>query len=122
MPTTVAEKPDLDVPLEGVRHRWTREECAILEKSGVWDTKHLELVEGEVINKMGKGLPHSIVLAYVFGWFLRVFGDGFVVSECTIDLAPQDNPTSEPEPDILVLTRKGLEIQTLNPRPEDIRL
>jgi hypothetical protein len=39
-----------------------------------------------------------------------------------IDVAPEDNPTSEPEPDVIVLTRPLTEFTTASPRPEEIRL
>ncbi len=94
----------------------------MLENSGLWDQQHLELVEGEVINKMGKGMPHAAFLRNVFFWLAGVFGKLFVYSEMTIDVSPDDNPTSEPEPDIVVLARRQREIATDRPRPEDIRL
>ena len=41
----------------------------------------------------------------MLNWLLSVFGNGFVVPEPSIDVRPEDNPTSEPEPDIVVLNR-----------------
>jgi len=39
-----------------------------------------------------------------------------------IDASPGDNPTSEPEPDIIVLTRSSREFRLSNPQPSDLRL
>lgn len=39
-----------------------------------------------------------------------------------IDVAPEDNATSEPEPDIIVLNRHSQEIRNENPSPADLRL
>ena len=41
--------------------------------------------------------------------------------EPAIDLRPEDTPTSEPEPDAIVLKRSFLEL-TSRPRPEDLRM
>jgi hypothetical protein len=42
--------------------------------------------------------------------------------EGPIDVAPQDNPTSEPEPDIAVLAKTGPEYMGANPPASDVRL
>jgi Uma2 family endonuclease len=39
-----------------------------------------------------------------------------------IDVAPEDNPTNEPEPDLIVLTKPSHEFRNANPRPADLRL
>lgn len=52
-----------------------------------------------------------------------VFGARFINTEVPIDVAPEDNPTSEPEPDIIVLTRDTVEFKgTTNPSPADLRV
>jgi Uma2 family endonuclease len=58
----------------------------------------------------------------VYAWLLRVFGEQYLNPETTIDVAPEDNPTSEPEPDIIVLARPSAEIDGANPQPADLRL
>jgi Uma2 family endonuclease len=122
MPTTVTERPYRPVPVEPLRKRWTRVECAAFQATGLWDQQHLELVEGELINKMGKNRPHVIALNAVRGWLIAVFGNSFVDTEVSIDVAPEDNPTNEPQPDIIVLTRPTQEYPKDNPRPADLRL
>lgn len=100
----------------------TRVECAKLESAGLWDQQHLELVRGELISKMGKKRPHVNALVAVQAWLQRTFGEQFVNPEAPIDVAPEDNPTNEPEPDLVVLTRPSREFQDINPRPADLRL
>jgi len=70
---------------------------------------------------MGKGRPHTIALTLVRNWLMRVFGEQFVETEPSIDVAPEDNPTSEPEPGIIILTKPTWEFSS-NPVPSDIRL
>jgi Uma2 family endonuclease len=122
MPTTVTERPYRPVPTDPPRKRWTRAECAAFEATGLWDQQRLELIDGELINKMGKNRPHVNVFTAVHAWLLRVFGAQYVNAEATIDVAPQDNPTNEPEPDLIVLTRPSREFPEKNPQPNDLRL
>ena len=122
MPTVVTETPYRPVSTEPRRKLWTRAECAAFEATGLWDQEHLELVEGELINKMGKNRPHTNTLVTVMLWLQQVFGGEFVTPEAPIDVAPEDNPTNEPEPDLVVLVKPFREYRTGNPRPEDLRL
>jgi Uma2 family endonuclease len=122
VPTSVNDRPYRPVPTDPPRKRWTRAECAALESSGLWDQQRLELVDGELISKMGKKRPHVNALVAVQAWLVRTFGEQFVNPEAPIDVAPEDNPTNEPEPDLVVLAKPSREFQTANPRPADLRL
>lgn len=120
MPTVVTETPRLS-PVEPPRKRWTRLECVVLEESGIWEQQHLELIEGELISKMGKKRPHANAIAVVHAWLLRVFGEQYVNQEAPINVAPEDNPTNEPEPDLIVFSKPYREFAA-NPQPADLRL
>ncbi|MBV8903497.1 MAG: Uma2 family endonuclease [Acidobacteriia bacterium] len=121
MPTIVTEAPYRPVPTNPPRKRWTRAECAAFQATGLWDQQRLELVEGELINKMGKNRPHAVVAITVRNWLIAIFGLSYVETDDPIDVAPHDNPTSEPEPDIIVLVRPATEFER-NPQPVDLRL
>ena len=110
------------VPQCPPRKRWTREECQIFEGSDVWAGQHFELIEGELINKMGKHLPHTLGLRRVVEVLRQVFGFDLVVQETTIGVAPKDHATSEPEPDAIVLKRSPSEIRGVEPEAGDIIL
>jgi Uma2 family endonuclease len=100
----------------------TRAECATLESSGRWDQQRLELVHGELISKLGKKRPHVNALVAVQAWLVRTFGEQFVNPAAPIDVAPQDDPTNEPEPDLVVLAKPSREFRDANPCPADLRL
>lgn len=104
------------------RKRWSRAECDTLEASGLWDQQRLELVQGELISKLGKKRPHVNALIAVQAWLVRTFGEQFVNPEAPIDVAPEDNPTSEPEPDLVVLSKPSRKFRDANPRPDDLQL
>lgn len=108
--------------MEPARKRWTRTECATLEASGLWEQQRLELVDGELISKVGKKRTHVNALIAIQAWLIKVFGEQHVNPEAPIDVSPQDNPTNEPEPDLIVLERPSAAFQNANPRPDDLRL
>ena len=122
MPTAVIERVDRRVLAEPPRKKWNRAECEVLEAYGVWDQQHLELIGGELIDKVGKKRPHVITLTLVQAWLVRVFREQFVNPEAPIDVAPEENALNEPEPDLIVLARPQDEIRTGNPQPADLRL
>ena len=103
------------------RKRWTRAECEIISMMGLWDREHLELIDGELIDKTGKNRPHVTAATLLHRWLVGVFGFMQVQFEASIDVAPADNSTNEPEPDLAVL-RKSVSRFKANPRPEDILL
>ena len=120
MPTVLIDAPS-QLAQDPPRKRWTRAECATLEASGLLDQQRLELIEGELISKMGKKRPHVDALAWMHDWLQEVFGKRFVNQEAPIDVAPEDNPTNEPEPDVIVLKRESSSFRS-NPRPGDLHL
>lgn len=53
---------------------------------------------------------------------MRHFGERSVLQGAPIDVAPEDNPTSEPEPDLVVLNRDLSHFKSDRPAPKDLRL
>ena len=122
MATAVTETP-LQAAVQGPpRKRWTRSECAVLEDAGLFDQERVELIAGELITKMGKKRPHVDTAALLLEWLILVFGGRFVNSEAPIDIAPEDNPTNEPVPDLIVLNRSYSGFRSATPQPKDLQL
>ena len=120
MPVAVEAPQEFVIPPP---KRWTREECAVLESSGLIDWERFELIEGELIPKMPKNPPHSRALKLLVQWLEDLFGRDFILPESSIDLRPEDNPTNEPEPDLLVLTVPFLDLAPgARPGPQKLRL
>jgi Uma2 family endonuclease len=118
MSTTVR---DLPAQIDPPRKLWTRTEFDELSSS-VFEGQRLELIEGELINKMGKKPPHWNSVAILRKWLCRVFGEDFVLQEVPIDVSPEDNPSSEPEPDLSVLKREMSHFTKASPQPADLHL
>jgi Uma2 family endonuclease len=110
------------LPPRAKRKLWTRDEVDALEKLGAFVGQRLELVDGELIDKMGKNRPHVFVVELIRQWLFAVFGAGFVLQESPIDVAAADNRTSEPEPDVVVLNRPLGAFLSSSPGPADVRL
>ena len=111
-----------DIPVTAIpRKVWTREEAHCLVELGLPGAEKLELINGELIDRMGKNRPHVIWQQRVQKWLQAVFGSDRVESEAPIDVAKEDNSHSEPEPDLKVLKRRSDEYLS-NPAPEDLLL
>lgn len=121
MPVPLLEMPPSQVPLVPPRKRWTRVECDALEASGFFDNERVELIEGELISKMGVNRPHVNGFIFLCAWLIEVFGKRFVNVEAPIDVAPEDNPTNQPQPDLIILNKATRTIKGY-PRSEDLRL
>ena len=93
-----------------------------MEQNGLFDQQRLELVEGELINKMGKNRPHVITLVWMMKWLIQIFGIEFVNPETAINVSPEDNPTNEPQPDLIVFKKPSNLIISRNPRPQELQL
>jgi len=114
----------IEIPQEAVAlpHKlWTRNECAVLERSGLVDLERYELIDGELIQKMGKNHPHTRALRLLMSWLEDRFGRDYCLQESAIDLRSEDHPTSEPEPDAVVLNGPFLALSA-QPRPAELRL
>lgn len=93
----------------------------MLAELGFRDIENLELINGDLIDRMGKRRPHILWQHRILWWLQSVFGPEFVESESPTDVSIEDNPTSEPEPDLKV-TAKPIEAYLTNPPPGDVRL
>jgi Uma2 family endonuclease len=122
MPAEVIANAERQAPGYPPRKRWTRAECQTLEATGLWERERLELIEGELISRMGKKRPHVNAMIFVMKWLADVFGALYVTPEAPIDVSPEDNPTNEPEPDLAVLKQPCSAYESANPGPSDVRL
>jgi Uma2 family endonuclease len=89
--------------------------------SSLFEKERLELIDGELISKMGKNRPHVNASMLMLFWLAETFGKQFVNAEAPIDVSPGDNPLNEPEPDLIVLNRECITFSA-NPQPRDVQL
>ena len=105
-----------------MRKLWTRTECEAYAALDPAQWEHLELIEGELINTMSKGSLHIVTLCLLRHWLTGVFGGLSIVQETSIDVRPEDNPTCEPEPDLIVTASEITAYARRKPTRSDIRL
>jgi Uma2 family endonuclease len=103
------------------RIRWTREQFTTFVEQCLPHGRY-ELIEGDIYSKMGQRPPHALAVSRLFAWCLSIFEGDTVLSQASINVAPEDNPTNEPEPDIFVLRRSGSHFLNDYPAPEDLLL
>jgi len=80
------------------RVRWTVEEFERLTELGAFDGRRLELLDGEITEKMSQNEPHASGVLLMQYKLLELFGRGFLV-RVQLPMALQD---SKPEPDACV--------------------
>lgn len=98
--------------------RWTRRRCRAAVEAKILVGRY-ELVEGEVILKMGQGPLHAFVITRLTAWLIALFGSDFVRFQLPLRMLGMDTETSEPEPDALVLARPATEFLQENPSADD---
>src|SRR5689334_21841549 len=98
---------------------WTRSE--MLKLAEVFPEQRFELIEGDLINKMGQNPPHAYVIARLNEILSRAF-PGMVRIQSAITLPEPEGIRSEPEPDVVLLHRNSSEFYHRHPGPNDIAL
>jgi Uma2 family endonuclease len=122
MPKTLGPA-DLPSPPETApnRIRWTRQQCEAIREAGIL-TGRYELIDGEIISKMGQKPPHAYVVRLVMAWLARLFGVETVLIQSTIDLTAVSPQYDEPEPDAAVTAQPVTAYADHHPAPADLLL
>lgn len=107
--------PAVPPPAPPDRKRWTRKECEFLVQNHLL-TGRYELIDGEIISKMGQKRPHANAVMLLTRWLMRVFGEDRVQCQLPIDVAQEDRETNEPEPDVAVLPAPMTSYTDAHPR------
>jgi len=102
------------------RRRFTREECRFLTDNGLLDGRW-ELVDGEIISKMGQKPPHRVAVVLLTAFLTEVFDPLRVQIQLPIDVAPADNSINEPEPDGAVISRPATAYMEGNAPANDVQ-
>ena len=103
------------------RKRWTRKECEKLEKLNILP-KRYELIDGEIISKMGAKPTHSGALNLFIRWMLLIFGADFLRNQLPIFISGETGKSNAPQPDIAVTVAPLTEYFTRDPAPADLTL
>jgi Uma2 family endonuclease len=120
MPVPLTKKP---VPYEPFpnRIRWTRRQCASMRDGGFL-TGRYELIDGEILSKMGQKPAHAYVIRALLTWLTGLFGAEYTQIQATIDLSDTSPEYDEPEPDAAITAEPYTHFAERHPRPEDLLL
>ena len=114
LPPTTIEPPR--------RKRFTRPEVQRLAEGGLLEGQRFELIEGDLIDKMGQNPPHTYTLGLVLDWLAAIFGNKRLRGQVPIEVAAADQERSSPEPDVAVLVEAKPEYQLRHPRGDELLL
>ena len=104
------------------RKRFTRSDVSRLSAAGIFEGQRYELIEGDLIDKMGQNPPHAWTVAFVHLWLAKIFGGDLVRGRLPIEVSREDHEHSEPEPDLVVLEESKPEYVTRHPRGDELQL
>jgi Uma2 family endonuclease len=88
--------------------------------AGVFEGQRFELIDGELIDKVGQKPPHSYTIQLVHDWLIAFLPS--VRVQLSMEASGDDRDTSEPEPDIAVLKEMKAEYQRRHPRGDEMLL
>ena len=101
------------------RYRWTVAECYAMAAEGRLIGRY-EIIDGEVIGKMGQKPPHRAAIIYLQKWLLTIFNILQIQSEAPIALPDPEGIYSEPEPDVVVTREPTSAYMKRQPGPKDL--
>src|SRR5258708_28575710 len=89
-----------------VRKKWSIKECRFLVDAGLLEPGKCELIEGEVVFKMGQWRRHVYVISRIVEILSAIFGGIHIQSQAQVGIGEVDE-FNDPEPDVAV-TRGSL--------------
>jgi Uma2 family endonuclease len=94
-------------------HQWTRDEYYKMAEAGLFEGKHVELIEGRIIEMSPMGSTHATGVSLAGDSLRSVIGHGLHIrSQMPLDLGD----LSEPEPDIAVVMGKARDYTNGHPK------
>lgn len=90
----------MELLIEPRAHLWTRGEYYKMAEAGLFEGRHVELTEGQVIEMSPMGSQHATAVALTARALEKAFGQGYFV-RWQMPLAASE--ISEPEPDAAVI-------------------
>jgi Uma2 family endonuclease len=116
-PVTIPKSP---APLR--RKKFTRQEVDCLLKTDVFAGQRYELIDGDLIDKMGQAAPHAMGTRRTSKWLRSFLPDERVQVQLPVELIGQHRDLSVPEPDVSVLAEFKPEHERRHPPSDELLL
>jgi Uma2 family endonuclease len=97
--------------------KWTVDEYHHMIAAGILGDRRVELLKGEIVEIPPEGEPHAYFSSTAGEYLMRLLGDRAMVRPDKPITLPN---LSEPEPDLAIVQRLGLEYLQHHPYPENI--
>ena len=117
-----ATLPSLTAHGAPLRKRFTRAEVQHMLDSGLFAGERYELINGDLIDKMGQNPPHATGVRKLMKVFAAIFGADRVLIQLPIEAGTTDSDRSLPEPDVAVLKQASDEYEDRHPRGDELLL
>jgi len=105
------------------RKRFTRAEVQQMTQLGLFAGQRYELINGDLIDKMGQNPPHASAIRLLLELLAGIFGLKRVQVQLPIEASTADRETSLPEPDLAVLISDSAALyRSRHPRGEELAL
>ena len=115
--------PTLPPPTEPPnRKRFTRAEFDRFQELGAFDGQRYELIDGDLIDKMGQNPPHARAIRRAKSALGTVVDPDLVQVQAPIEVSIEDRETSLPEPDVSVLREDKPDYDERHPRGNELLL
>ena len=117
--STAVLPPPIDF-IPSPRKKFTREEVQQMQDSGIFAGQRFELIDGDLIDKMGQNPAHVRAIQLVLGSLMSLFGIDRVRGQAPVDAATNDRERNLPEPDVAVLAEWRSEFNLRQPCGDEL--
>jgi Uma2 family endonuclease len=101
-----------------VRKKWSVQECRFLSESGLIEPGKFELIEGEIVFKMGQSRLHIAIVNKIIFLLAAIFGSDAIQCQGQIGIGERDQ-FNDPEPDVAVLRGSVNDYLDHEPAPDE---
>ncbi len=85
-----------------LRKRFTRDDVDHMAKLGLFEGQRLELLDGDLLEKMGQNPPHADAIPLLLKLLAAIFDLLRIRIQSPMEIAVEDRKYNLPEPDLLV--------------------
>ena len=104
------------------RKKFTRAEVDRMTDAGVFAGQRYELIEGDLLNKMGQNPPHASAISLLIELLANIFGLRRLRAQLPIEVSGKDQEVSSPEPDIAVTSGTRADYLKRHPQGKELVL
>ena len=91
-------------------------------EAGFFTGERFELIDGDLIDKMGQNPPHAGAIQLCMALLVKIFGVERVRVQLPIEAGPADRERSVPEPDLAVLAEVKPDFSRRHPNGQELAL